>query len=443
MRTTYSFTLFVASLLSLSLAACGGGGESGGVPVTMTLIATAAGPSEINLAWTAQPDPVLGYDIYRDGVPANSIHVSGTSFVDSSVNPGTRHCYEVYAVMPLVGAVGRSNTACATTQSVDTSNVVVISSANPGGAHSSLALDAANRVHISYFGMAGISYATNASGSWVISVLDPVGGSATSIAVDAVGAVHISYDDYDNSTGNHVLKYATNASGAWVISAIDSGTGGVNSIAVDPAGHVHIAYAVLLPNPHVNYATNATGSWVKEFVSGFGNNIRQVSIALDSVGTAHIGYAVGDGICAIRYANNSGGVWSDFVVNSSGANCGASLALDSSGRPYIGYMDAADLTYATNASGMWVSSVVDHLDWIGGNDVSMAVGPGNSLHISYQDSNADLKYVTTATGAWVTRYLDAVGSVGSGNSMKIDSSGTAHISYDDITNHVLKYTTTP
>ena len=66
--------------------------------------------------------------------------------------------------------------------------------------------------------------------------------------------MHISYSTYYyDDDGGHVnsryhLKYATNASGSWVITTVDSGSntrdniGSHNSIALDGAGKAHISY---------------------------------------------------------------------------------------------------------------------------------------------------------------------------------------------------------
>jgi hypothetical protein len=299
-----------------------------------------------------------------------------------------------------------------------------------------------------------VAYATNTSGTWITAIIDDSAGGLghTAIAIDSGGSIHISYDGYNNTTGLHVLKYATNASGTWAITVMDTewNAGYANSIAVDSSNHVHIAYSGGDPydysNTRVNYATNASGTWTSNYIGGFKTTVNQVSIALDAAGTVHIASATGSGICAIAYSNNAGGVWSGNLVNAS-ANCSASLALDSVGQPHIGYTTTFDLMHATNASGAWVSFVADHLDYYWNTDVSIAVGPGDSVHLSYQHPNEYLKYATNASGAWSTQFLD-IGGVGLGNSLKVDSNGKAHIIYYDMTNAgltgigSLKYATT-
>jgi hypothetical protein len=268
-------------------------------------------------------------------------------------------------------------------------------------------------------------------------------GAKTGIAIGSSGAVHISYGDIDKVTGAISLKYATNASGAWEISVIQGQAGYANSIAVDLADRVHIAYtgSQFSSSGGVWYATNASGTWTAtHFYFGANEAIRPVSLGVDAAGVVHIAFATGSGICAIAYTNNAAGTWPISYINDS-AQCGVSLALDSAGRPHVAYMDWGDLMYATNVSGAWVSSVIDHMDWVGGADVSIAVGPGDKLHVSYEDQNADLKYATNVSGAWVAQFLDAGGEFGKDMSIKVDPAGKAHISYDYPSNHTLKYVT--
>jgi hypothetical protein len=62
------------------------------------LSATAASVSRVDLAWTASTDnvAVTGYDVFRDGVQVGST-AGATSYVDSTVAPGTGYTYTVRA----------------------------------------------------------------------------------------------------------------------------------------------------------------------------------------------------------------------------------------------------------------------------------------------------------------------------------------------------------
>jgi hypothetical protein len=102
--------------------------------------------------------------------------------------------------------------------------IEAIDSAGDLGYGTSIGVDSNNRVHISYYDRtnATLKYATNVSGSWVITTIDNIGSYVTypssintSIALDSNNKVHISYY-------HGVLKYATNDSGTWVTYTIDN-----------------------------------------------------------------------------------------------------------------------------------------------------------------------------------------------------------------------------
>jgi chitodextrinase len=81
------------------------------------LAAAAAGPSEIDLSWAASTDDVgvAGYRIYRDGGATAIATVTGTTYADGGVAPGTTHSYTVAAFDAAGNASPMSNTAAATT----------------------------------------------------------------------------------------------------------------------------------------------------------------------------------------------------------------------------------------------------------------------------------------------------------------------------------------
>ena len=63
---------------------------------------------------------------------------------------------------------------------------------------------------------------------------------------------------------------------------------------------------------------------------------------------------------------------------------------------------------------------------------SLALDTSGHAHISYQDyENRDLKYATNVSGSWVTTTVDSYGWVGFTSSIAIDASGHVHIIYFD------------
>jgi hypothetical protein len=62
-----------------------------------------AGPQHnVNLSWKASTSPVLGYNVYRRGpsglVKLNVALVAGTTYIDSTVQPGQTYYYTTKAV---------------------------------------------------------------------------------------------------------------------------------------------------------------------------------------------------------------------------------------------------------------------------------------------------------------------------------------------------------
>lgn len=261
--------------------------------------------------------------------------------------------------------------------------------------------------------------------------------------MDQTGAVHIAYQD-DVKGG---LKHATNASSQWVVSVV-SASGVYASLALDAAGKVHLSYAAGDASNGLIYATDASGIWQSTFVSP--GAIMQTSIAVDGAGRAHIGYAHGDGVtCDIGHATNASGSWVDSTV-AFPVKCAISLALDGANNVHLGYMVAQPdfaLMYASNASGIWTTTLVDRFDWIPGNNPALAVDGSSRAHMTYTDQNADLKYATNAGGSWASVYVDAKGEVGIYNAIAIAPDGRAHVAYsfrDPATNvGALRYTTSP
>ena len=100
-------SLLLVSVLTLVVAACGGGGDSGSpgaeqadvMPPTAPtgLVATAAGGSVVNLTWTASTDnvAVTGYIVSRSGAPVGN--PTATSYSDTGLSDATTYSYTVAA----------------------------------------------------------------------------------------------------------------------------------------------------------------------------------------------------------------------------------------------------------------------------------------------------------------------------------------------------------
>ncbi len=352
------------------------------------------------------------------------------------------------------------------------------------GKSASIAVDPSDRVHISYYDATNreLKYVTNASGIWVVETVDSGDvGSFHSIAVDSSGNSHISYSrssiyylyhcydlpwDCDETVAIiHDLKYATNASGSWVTETLNSSGDVKNaSIAVDSSDNLHIIYRYAdrlysysyydTYEEDLKYITNASGSWATETIREFKNVVPgNLSVAADSSGKVHVSY-VSYSIThyfstpVVIYLTNTSGLWSPETV---GLGSYASIAIDSEDNAhisyyqYLDYSTMNDLAYATNASGSWITDIVESAgDGYAYRHTSIAIDASDMAHISYYDSQTEeLKYATNASGLWSTETVDSEGFSNwySSTSIAVDSRDNAHIGYYDTLNRDLKYAT--
>jgi hypothetical protein len=256
----------------------------------------------------------------------------------------------------------------------------------------SIALDGSGGAHISYIGNDGLEHATNASGVWVTETVDSRGGSS-SIAVDAAGKVHISYSG---------TVYATNVSGSWVTEVVDPAGGSGSSLALDGGDKAHICYRS--NDYNLVYATNASGSWLTEIVDTSHGKIH--SIALDSSDNAHIAYSGEDYVH--KYATNASGAWMTQAVGSPEPRIrlDPSIALDGSDKVHMSYRSETCLfyplcsntflMYATNASGRWESWVASQTFGYG-DDNSIAVCDSGTIYISHHGAVDGTLLLTSGT----------------------------------------------
>jgi hypothetical protein len=315
------------------------------------------------------------------------------------------------------------------------------------GKYSSIAIDDANNIHISYLDNTDdiLKYAYRPSeGSWSIYTVDFVGngGLHTSIVVDGAKGVHISY--YDGTNGDLKYAYKTNG-GSWAIETVDSAgqVGRSSSITLDSANGVHIGYRGE-NGDSLKYAYKPSGgAWTNQTVDSVGEVGAHPSIALDDSNGVHMNY-LDITNQDLKYAYKpDGGSWNTYTIESEGqTGHDSSIAIDSANGVHMSYNSGSDtLKYAYKPyGGNWANYTVDSTTQTG-SDTSIALDNTYGIHISYRDQGyKDLKYAFKPNGGnWTTHTVDSKGDIGLYTSIAIGNNNEVHISYCDYANLDLKY----
>ena len=311
------------------------------------------------------------------------------------------------------------------------------------GQYSSLALDARDHLHVSYYDFLNddLKYAHKDASGWHTETVDYAGyvGAYTSLALDADDRPHISYcscTDQSCSTCND-LKHAWHDGNTWQIEWVDTtgNVGGYTSLALvgnQPhisyydfgSGDLKYAYKDETGSPHVGILVDGTGRDVGLYTS----------LAVDA-GRRYISYLDVTGQ-DLRYAYYDGSNWFTQTLDSAGS-AGYYTSLDlcrtfTPGAPRITYYGDGDLKYAHKYFfGGWATPVTLDSDPPG--PTSLALDSLCRVHVSYFElGNGDLRYTYQDISGWHTETVDDQGDAWPyWSSLALDSAGLPHISYYD------------
>jgi hypothetical protein len=346
-------------------------------------------------------------------------------------------------------------------------------------AEPSVALDGSGHVAIAWARYApegpGIMFATNATGSWVVSKLTSAMDDVPALAVDQSGKDVIAFRRYHS--GRSGMFKLSNAGGPWVTTAMFDGTGwnagepavaidaglaylmapmtggsepsqlfyttdgihayqvptgelgtdtGTPSIRFDTAHVLHLAFQGSHPAPGINYysASAATLTMPIESVQLSGSTIdTSPSLSRDPAGASHVAFdestpSSGDGI---RYGTSSRSGWT-FETATSDHGVPA-LASDAAGSAHLGYDPNH---YLTNASGSWVGDLLPNA-W--GGQVSVAVDGAGHAYAAYESALGfhGLAVASNKTGTWVPE--EAGGEDIRAPSVAVDAANHVHVAY--------------
>ncbi|WP_394828258.1 hypothetical protein [Pendulispora albinea] len=287
--------------------------------------------------------------------------------------------------------------------------------------------------------------------AWTLATVDATTdvGPSSSLQVDSARGVHVSYWD---RTG-HALRYAHRPlGGTWSFNKVDDEAAGRHSsLALDGNGGVHIAYAVDggLRVLRMADRPRAIATWTRSDIDTIETNGPYPSLAITPSGTAWVSYLRGNVSTAgerlyLRYGQRPSGsaAW-DLRTLDEPNNIGSatSILTDAAGHVAIGYHEIPnhDLKFV-ELSNLAEKVTVDATDNVG-QHASFALDGSGGVHASYYDNTASaLKYARRSqTGTWETAVVDTSPNVGQFTSLAVDPSGDPHIAYYDLSRRALKY----
>ena len=181
-------------------------------------------------------------------------------------------------------------------------------------------------------------------------------------------------------------------------------------------------------------------AWQTVGTAGFSASVvYYASLAIDSTGTPYVAYQDGGTSGKATVMKYTGGSWQTVGTArfSAGAAYCTSLAIDSAGTPYVAYQDGGNSGKATvmkYAGGSWQTMGTAGFSAGTVYFPSLAIDSGGTPYVAYQDYGNGYKATVMkyAGGSWQT--VGAAGfSAGTAyyTSLAIDSTGTPYVAYED------------
>jgi hypothetical protein len=137
----------------------------------------------------------------------------------------------------------------------------------------------------------------------------------------------------------------------------------------------------------------------------------------------------------LRYCHKSVTGWEVDVVSTGGVYC--SIALNSFGYPHIAFEDETEIKYASKGIEGWTIETVTSSE---GSEyyISLHFDESDNPHICFHNyAQGSLHYAFNDGSYWWIETVDTSG--GQDCSMRLDSSGSPHISYNDPEHDDLNY----
>lgn len=208
------------------------------------------------------------------------------------------------------------------------------------GDRASIGLDSTGRPHIAYAtygGSPAVYVATLDAGTWTSELVWSGEARGPRIAVEADGTNHLVFSAIDPDTGNSTgVTYATDATGSWVVSAASTNPLDVTpDIAVEATGVIDIVYA--RQSAHgAGVFLSRTGANPKLIARG---SVESPTITFGSTGAIYIAYwEFGGRGQGLHVTNNVKGRFVDSLVGNQGeTGAPMTVAVGSNGIIYTAF----------------------------------------------------------------------------------------------------------
>lgn len=469
------------------IAACGGGGDSGGgVPVTMTLTATVVSASRVDLTWTPATRTPFRYDIYLNRTFLG--FVSSTSQSLTGLAASTRYCFVIFAVDFPFGAWEQSNEVCVTTPAdlppttPGDFTATVVSPARVdlawtaakddwGIARYRIDRDSTELASVTGLGHVDASLNPATTYCYAVTAID-TGGNASPTSAPVCVTTPVDSDPPTAPTGlfaaadgvNITLRWNPSTDNGAVASYLIYRDGSLVQTMPAPtgAGVVQATDSVLTQfdqycyqvvardragnnSPPSNRACTTTSWELSVLVPGAllstSAGVRN-ALAVDANGVLHVGYSLQSwqpatkdfGPPQLRYANNAAGAWSDLQIAPGVSEFHRmSVATDANARPHFAFIGSPNgFAMYAQPSGAWQAELVSQTSTQG---ISLALDATGSPRITF--GGTTLRYASRTAGTW--SIFDVPGTPSDRPAFALDAGESAHIAFLDTTSRSLRY----